>query len=75
MEDLHHNIYEWCGVPPKEQHIVCEGFPLPPDIKLRSMGNGATLTVIRSMHSRGTLKRQKQEGTWEEVGSTAGSVL
>ena len=50
MEDLHHNIHKWYSVPPGEQRILWEGLPLPPDIKLSSVGNGVTLMVVRGMH-------------------------
>ena len=63
MGNLQHNIYEWCGVPPGEQRILCEGLPLPPDIKLSSVDNGTTLMVRRDMHSGiVTLSGGKKEG-------------
>ena len=64
MGDLQYNIYKWCSVPPGEQRILWEGLPLPPEIKLSSVGNGAILIVRRRMHGRsGTLSSGKKKRT------------
>ena len=64
MRDLQRDTYEGCGVPPGEQRILWEGLPLPPEIKLSSVGNVATLMVRRRMHGRsGTLSGRKKKGT------------
>ena len=61
--DLQHDIYERCGVPTGDQRILCEGLPLPPEINLSSVGNGATLMVKRGIHGgAGTLSSGKKKG-------------
>ena len=69
MGDLRYDICKWCGVPPKEQRIFWEGLPLPQEIQLSLVGNGATLMVRCRMHGgSGTLRGGKKKGAATSTG-------
>ena len=60
--DLRPDVSKWCGVPAREQRFLMEGLPLPWEIELSCVGEGATLQVVDGKEEEPKLMFKVQYG-------------